>query len=807
MSSSDLMRDGHRKALPSGKRTSATGHTYYENRRNRTDKGKVGSLYLAKGGAIPNNYEGKTPSKIWNSWTEKQKEHFLSDHYLSNTGHTKIEVDYVERIKKSDYTELPINVVDDLKEHIKMGQYANGGMMNNMSVHEGTDFFNTPVYKKGGEIEFENSNLRIVGSGLDINGNRIVKVSLPNQRAFSIQTNGTLPYTHRLLRNFNTNDVDLSFKEIESMENEITDYVKKYGSEKQKKSLKVYRNSYSDGGDFMSGVYAEEGAEVTYIRNKDGIRVKSVAKPEKELTEKEWMAKHNESPEARSYASGGDINANQLDLGYTYNFEKDEDNLGSLSKEGGVYFVLGFENGKHFSESFEKFADAKKFYLSKKNSFAFGGATEGIFTSYTGTHYTGEVGETNALSSGELFAKGGRIKKPLYIIHDDNNKDTEPFKNLRTLKDFEDKANELGYTTSIDRKRGWIAISKTPTGNDILIAETLNPSKGMFADGGAVMQNQQFIKDATTNTANMFASEGLYEQGGNINTNTNKMKKRLEKGDDVLIIGRRWFDRVNGNTYHTAEVQVNGDFVGKSRMTYGYDEQYLETGKEILLEHYELPVGMTERSPLWQLRDYGVVLHKYAIDGLKRELASGGNVVNERRHVNKEEDYEVRYARKNPVRNGYKGKHEFADGGFMDNVYAKGGKVSPFENMMKTNTISEKEINLIKLRMNNDKVDEATQEAIDYIWDEMPELTPDQDKKGIDYLRNLWKSPTGKERTNNPFGYREQEALENFSHFALRGFYDAGNRYNKFYVPLYVCFGKDTSFEYYVYGGSISIVG
>jgi hypothetical protein len=53
---------------------------------------------------------------------------------------------------------------------------------------------------------------------------------------------------------------------------------------------------------------------------------------------------------------------------------------------------------------------------------------------------------------------------------------------------------------------------------------------------------------------------------------------------------------------------------------------------------------------------------------------------------------------------------------------------------METNTITEKEINLIKMRLNNDKVDEATQEVIDYIWDNSPQLTPDQNKKGIDYL-------------------------------------------------------------------------
>jgi hypothetical protein len=78
------------------------------------------------------------------------------------------------------------------------------------------------------------------------------------------------------------------------------------------------------------------------------------------------------------YAEGGEISSKQLDLGYQYSFEKDEDNVGSLYKEAGVYSVIGFENGKHFSESFEKFSDAKEFYLDKKGKvkFSTGGVTK-----------------------------------------------------------------------------------------------------------------------------------------------------------------------------------------------------------------------------------------------------------------------------------------------------------------------------------------------------------------------------------------------------------------------------------------------
>jgi hypothetical protein len=393
-----------------------------------------------------------------------------------------------------------------------------------------------------------------------------------------------------------------------------------------------------------------------------------------------------------------------------------------------------------------------------------------------------------------------------------------------------------------------IGTPETPLGRDLGISYT-----GLVGETGAMSSGEMFAN------------------GGGVGK-----KPTLKKGDVVEVVGRRWFDRVNGNTYHTAEVFVNDKFVAKSRMTYGYDEQYVQTAKELLLEKYNLPKGMKETSPLWQLREYGVKLTQSVSDGLKRDLEVGGfmdgvyakgggvrrdgnreystgrNWTNDHKHVNKSEEHEVKYTRKRTFDDGggvgnapkeVEERLEYLRGEirnesisydeivelqsmkeyiapddvellewagveeYPEDEYAKGGAVSPFKNMMETNTITEKEINLIKLRMNNDKVDDFTQEAIDFIWDNSPQLTPDQNKKGIDYLRNLWKSPSGKERVNNPFGYREQDALETFEYFELRGFYDAGNRYRKFYVPLYVCVGAETSFEYYISGGEINIVG
>lgn len=582
----------------------------------------------------------------------------------------------------------------------------------------------------------------------------------------------------------------------------------------------------------------------------------------------------------------------------------------------------------------------------------FGVGNHGMLDGFSNTSYTGLVGETGAMSSGELFMDGGAVGMANQQVIDNASQSYVNYylgegasagifakggaiKNQYAGRTPEDVWNSLTIeqrkhflkdhrvlmSLSDDYRASLYRYDELP--KDLLSKIepkfTEHIKEGQYAKGGGVSKyvrayyNESISNDdngyqvnlmfynnqddddyfdeefITTNSPKeaealadkineegyeIFIPKDKFAKGGSINDKTTKMRKqRLKKGDNVFVIGRRWFDRVNGNTYHTAEVEVNGIYVGKSRMTYGYGDYYLETAKEILLQKYDFPKGMNENSPLWQLREYGVVLNKSVIDGKKRDLEAGGfmdgvyaegggvrivngreyptgrNWTNEHRHIDKADEREVNYVRKKSFAHGggvdyvpqrIQERLEYLRGEIRkedisydeiveleslreyiapddvellqwvdveENEFAKGGKVSPFKNIMETNTITEKEINLIKLRMNNNKVDEDTQEIIDYIWENSPQLTPDQNKKGIDYLRNLWKSPTGKERANNPFGYREQEALETFEYFELRGFYDAGNIYHKFYVPLYICVGAETSFEYYISGGQINIVG
>jgi hypothetical protein len=50
--------------------------------------------------------------------------------------------------------------------------------------------------------------------------------------------------------------------------------------------------------------------------------------------------------------------------------------------------------------------------------------------------------------------------------------------------------------------------------------------------------------------------------------------RAVKAGDSITIIGRRWFDRINGNTYFSAVGIINGIEVVHIPFEYGYGNHY-----------------------------------------------------------------------------------------------------------------------------------------------------------------------------------------------------------------------------------------
>jgi hypothetical protein len=94
------------------------------------------------GGAIPNNYEGRTPEDVWNNLSVRQREHFLHDHnqiivyYVSTDPKVKSGTLISDlyspfKSKSLNYSKLNKYAKQVFEEHIENGQYAKGGAIEN----------------------------------------------------------------------------------------------------------------------------------------------------------------------------------------------------------------------------------------------------------------------------------------------------------------------------------------------------------------------------------------------------------------------------------------------------------------------------------------------------------------------------------------------------------------------------------------------------------------------------------------------------------------------------------------------------
>lgn len=65
--------------------------------------------------------------------------------------------------------------------------------------------------------------------------------------------------------------------------------------------------------------------------------------------------------------------------------------------------------------------------------------------------------------------------------------------------------------------------------------------------------------------------------------------KRTLNGKKVVVEGRRWFQKLYGNTYHTVKVSVDGETF-YSDITYGYENHFEQTAIEVLKENgFDVP--------------------------------------------------------------------------------------------------------------------------------------------------------------------------------------------------------------------------
>lgn len=133
----------------------------------------------------------------------------------------------------------------------------------NFSIKEGNQT-NMSIKDKKGAYEFKNSNLRFHGMKMDINGNPCFVLSTPNQRAFSVQQDPAYTIYWELGQS-GESIVEKNYKDSDDFEKYIVDYIKKFGSKKQKSNLHVYNE-----GNRKIGFYTDnKGNKAVYTMSYD----------------------------------------------------------------------------------------------------------------------------------------------------------------------------------------------------------------------------------------------------------------------------------------------------------------------------------------------------------------------------------------------------------------------------------------------------------------------------------------------------------------------------------------------------------
>ena len=91
----------------------------------------------------------------------------------------------------------------------------------------------------------------------------------------------------------------------------------------------------------------------------------------------------------------------------------------------------------------------------------------------------------------------------------------------------------------------------------------------------------------------------------------------------IFIEGRLWFDKVNGNTYFSNRIRVNGKVVSQMPMEYGNDLQHVYRAVQHL---HERGYFAGEKVPsVWEIRDeMGVDIYYSSTYGKKSDLFAGG---------------------------------------------------------------------------------------------------------------------------------------------------------------------------------------
>jgi antirestriction protein len=351
---------------------------------------------------------------------------------------------------------------------------------------------------------------------------------------------------------------------------------------------------------------------------------------------------------------------------------------------------------------------------------ALGTGDPSLLSGNSGTGYTGLVGETGAMSSGEMFNDGGAITNERRYVNKGEDYEVRYSKPILRRKGYQDKRDfELGgglpqgasqsymITESLGNPAQHFAIGGTlkikKTGRYKILGEIKGQQPILYASTDDKNRIKYLVDMAeidlnklTGKKHHIFVTDEVtddevlnYAKGGGVR----------QVGNREYSYGRNWTNdhrHINKDEEHEVTYNRKGKFLGIFKEGGAIKNQYagrtpediwdslsVEQRKHFLIDHLWGNEEQIEQLRYKRLEEddkefvdyYAVRTWKKLSGDVRKAFTShvkegeynkGGALTNERLHVNHEEDYEVRYAKPRPKRKGYKGVRKFMAGGMND---------------------------------------------------------------------------------------------------------------------------------------------
>lgn len=95
----------------------------------------------------------------------------------------------------------------------------------------------------------------------------------------------------------------------------------------------------------------------------------------------------------------------------------------------------------------------------------------------------------------------------------------------------------------------------------------------------------------------------------------------------IYVEAREWRDKVNGNSYFSGRIFLNGEQVAVMPFQYGYGSMFEHEAVSVLQQLGYLPISDTvSTSPLWRFKELGFVTHSVKYSATKADTKRFGEV-------------------------------------------------------------------------------------------------------------------------------------------------------------------------------------